>query len=46
MIVVRPAQLDADLTQTGNEAMRTVNKKLGYVTRATCIRVRGSLPLR
>ena len=32
-------------TQTGNEAMRTVNESLGYVMRATCIRVRGALPL-
>lgn len=32
-------------TQSGNEAMRTVNEKLGYVTRSTSIRVRGDLPL-
>jgi GNAT superfamily N-acetyltransferase len=32
-------------TQTGNEGMRAVNESLGYVTRATCIRVRGPLPL-
>jgi mycothiol synthase len=32
-------------TQTGNEAMRAVNGSLGYVTRATCFRVRGALPL-
>jgi mycothiol synthase len=32
-------------TQTGNEAMRTVNEKLGYVTRSVAIRVRGNLPL-
>jgi mycothiol synthase len=32
-------------TQTGNEGMRTVNEKLGYVTRSVSIRVRGSLPL-
>jgi GNAT superfamily N-acetyltransferase len=32
-------------TQTGNEGMRTVNEKLGYVTRTVSIRVRGSLPL-
>jgi len=32
-------------TQTGNEGMRAVNEGLGYVTRATSIRVRGSLPL-
>ena len=32
-------------TQRGNEAMRAVNERLGYVTRSTCIRVRGRLPL-
>ncbi len=32
-------------TQRGNEGMRTVNEKLGYVTRTVSIRVRGSLPL-
>ena len=32
-------------TQTGNDGMRAVNERLGYVTRSTCIRVRGSLPL-
>jgi mycothiol synthase len=32
-------------TQTGNEGMRAVNEKLGYVTRTTSIRVRGRLPL-
>ena len=32
-------------TQSGNDAMRAVNERLGYVTRSTCIRVRGSLPL-
>jgi len=32
-------------TQTGNEGMRAVNEKLGYVTRSISIRVRGSLPL-
>jgi mycothiol synthase len=32
-------------TQTGNEAMRAVNESLGYVTRSTCFRVRGPLPL-
>ncbi len=32
-------------TQCGNEAMRTVNEKLGYVTRTVSTRVRGSLPL-
>ena len=32
-------------TQTGNDGMRAVNDRLGYVTRSTCIRVRGSLPL-
>jgi mycothiol synthase len=32
-------------TQRGNEAMQTVNEKLGYVTRTVCIRVRGDLPL-
>jgi mycothiol synthase len=32
-------------TQRGNEAMRTVNEKLGYVTRSVSIRVRGRLPL-
>ncbi|HYZ78131.1 MAG TPA: GNAT family N-acetyltransferase [Gaiellaceae bacterium] len=31
--------------QRGNEAMRAVNESLGYVTRSTCIRVRGRLPL-
>jgi mycothiol synthase len=32
-------------TQRGNDAMRAVNESLGYVTRSTCIRVRGRLPL-
>jgi mycothiol synthase len=32
-------------TQTGNGAMRAVNEGLGYVTRSTCFRVRGRLPL-
>jgi RimJ/RimL family protein N-acetyltransferase len=32
-------------TQRGNQAMRAVNERLGYVTRSTCIRVRGQLPL-
>jgi GNAT superfamily N-acetyltransferase len=32
-------------TQTGNEGMRAVNESLGYVTRSTSIRTRGSLPL-
>jgi mycothiol synthase len=32
-------------TQRGNQAMRAVNERLGYVTRSTCIRVRGRLPL-
>lgn len=32
-------------TQTGNEGMRAVNESLGYVTRSTSIRLRGSLPL-
>ena len=32
-------------TQRGNEGMRTVNEKLGYVTRTVSIRLRGSLPL-
>ncbi len=32
-------------TQTGNEGMRTVNEKLGYITRSVAVRVRGSLPL-
>jgi mycothiol synthase len=32
-------------TQRGNEGMRAVNEKLGYVTRSVAIRVRGSLPL-
>ena len=32
-------------TQTGNEGMRAVNQKLGYVTRSVGIRVRGGLPL-
>jgi GNAT superfamily N-acetyltransferase len=32
-------------TQRGNEAMRAVNESLGYVTRSTCIRFRGRLPL-
>jgi mycothiol synthase len=32
-------------TQTGNEGMRALNEKLGYVTRTVSIRVRGSLPL-
>jgi GNAT superfamily N-acetyltransferase len=33
-------------TQTGNENMRAVNERLGYVTRNQCIRVRAPLPLR
>ena len=32
-------------TQRGNEGMRAVNEKLGYVTRTIAIRVRGPLPL-
>jgi mycothiol synthase len=32
-------------TQRRNEGMRAVNEKLGYVTRALAIRVRGPLPL-
>jgi mycothiol synthase len=32
-------------TQTGNEGMRAVNEKLGYVTRSMAVRVRGNLPL-
>jgi GNAT superfamily N-acetyltransferase len=32
-------------TQTGNEDMRAVNERLGYVTRDVAIGVRGSLPL-
>ena len=32
-------------TQQGNDGMRAVNEKLGYVTRQTCIRVRAPLPL-
>jgi mycothiol synthase len=32
-------------TQTGNESMRAVNERLGYVTRDVTISVRGSLPL-
>lgn len=32
-------------TQSGNEAMRAANERLGYVTRAVSIRVRGRLPL-
>jgi mycothiol synthase len=32
-------------TQTGNEGMRAVNERLGYVTRAVSITVRGSIPL-
>jgi mycothiol synthase len=32
-------------TQNGNAAMRTVNERLGYVTRSVGIRVRGPLPL-
>jgi mycothiol synthase len=32
-------------TQTGNEGMRAVNEKLGYVTRDVSIGVRASLPL-
>ena len=32
-------------TQTGNENMRVVNEKLGYVTRMTSISVRRELPL-
>jgi mycothiol synthase len=33
-------------TQTGNEGMRAVNEKLGYVTRSIAIRVRAPLPLK
>ena len=33
-------------TQTGNENMRAVNEKLGYVTRSVSIGVRAPLPLR
>jgi mycothiol synthase len=32
-------------TQTGNENMRAVNERLGYVTRDIAISVRGALPL-
>ena len=32
-------------TQTGNENMRAVNEKLGYVTRDVSITVRAPLPL-
>lgn len=32
-------------TQTGNEGMRTVNEKLGFVTRGVSISVRADLPL-
>ena len=32
-------------TQTGNEQMRAVNERLGYVTRAVSITVRGAIPL-
>jgi len=32
-------------TQTGNENMRAVNERLGFVTRATSISVRRALPL-
>jgi mycothiol synthase len=32
-------------TQTGNEQMRAVNERLGYVIRSTCIVVRGAIPL-
>jgi mycothiol synthase len=32
-------------TQRGNDAMRAVNEKLGYVTRTTSIRLRAPLPL-
>jgi mycothiol synthase len=32
-------------TQRGNDGMRAVNQRLGYVTRSVSIRVRGSLPL-
>lgn len=32
-------------TQTGNEGMRAVNERLGYVTRAVSITVRGAIPL-
>lgn len=32
-------------TQTGNEGMRAVNEKLGYVTQTVAIRVRAPLPL-
>jgi GNAT superfamily N-acetyltransferase len=33
-------------TQRGNEAMRNVNERLGYVTRTTSIRLRAPLPLK
>jgi GNAT superfamily N-acetyltransferase len=33
-------------TQTGNENMRAVNERLGYVTRDVAISVRSPLPLR
>jgi mycothiol synthase len=33
-------------TQSGNEAMRRVNERLGYVTRTTSIRLRAALPLK
>jgi mycothiol synthase len=32
-------------TQTGNENMRAVNERLGYVTRGLTVSVRASLPL-
>ena len=32
-------------TQTGNENMRAVNERLGFVTRANSISVRRKLPL-
>ena len=32
-------------TQTGNENMRAVNEKLGYITRDISISVRRKLPL-
>jgi mycothiol synthase len=33
-------------TQSGNEAMRAVNDRLGYVTRTVSVRLRGPVPLR
>ena len=33
-------------TQTGNEAMRALNERLGYVYRSVSITVRADLPLR